>query len=135
MKQKVLFGTLTIKICSAFCDTVYLYQIQTVTASSQLLTISVWSVVQPGTGTGMGTVTDTPAVRNRAGGGISFAGTADKRLLPCPSQIAKSRGDSRNLEQSSGDARDAYRSASFEAAAAPIPTPPTPGTLIPVMLL
>lgn len=91
--------------------------------------------MQPGTGTGMGTVTDTPAVRNNAGGGISFAGTADNRLLPWPSQIANSRGDNRNFEQSSGDASVAYLSASFEAVAAPMPTPPTPGTLIPVMLL
>lgn len=82
----------------------------------------------------MGTVTDTPAFRNRTGGGIRFAGTADSRLLPWPSQAANSRGDNRNLEQSSGEASVAYRSASLETAVAPMPIP-TPGTLIPVTLL
>lgn len=82
----------------------------------------------------MGTVTDTPAVRNSAGGGISLAGTVDKRLLPWPSQIPSSLDDNRKLEQSSGDASVVYRSANFEAAAAPMPTP-TLGTLIPVTLL
>lgn len=72
-----------------------------------LPTISVYSPVQPGTATGMGTVTETPAVRKTTGGGNSLAGTADKRLLPWPSQIASSLCDSRNLEQSSGDTRAA----------------------------
>lgn len=82
----------------------------------------------------MGTVTDTPAVRNSPGGGISLAGTADKMLLPWPSQIASSLGDNRKVGQSSGDASVAYRSANLEAAAAPMPTP-TPGTLTPAVLL
>lgn len=82
----------------------------------------------------MGTVTDTPAFLNSTGGAISLAGTADNRLLPGPSQTANSRGDSGNLEQSSGDASVAYRSASFETAVAPMPIP-MPGTPIPERLL